>query len=185
MIVSLPDMDGRYIVMQALNMWTDDFASVGTRTNGGKAGNYLIAGTKWNGTAPKDVNDVFRSSTRYAWVLVQMSAASPADFAPIHAKQDQLKVTPLSAWGKPYTPPTNVPVNPTVDKTASPYDQVRLMTGEMFFKKLATLLKDNPPYAADSKMIERLKKIGVEPGEEFDPDKLAPAVRKGINEAPA
>ena len=51
MIVSLPDMDGRYVVMQALNMWTDDFASVGTRTNGGKAGNYLIAGPKWNGTA--------------------------------------------------------------------------------------------------------------------------------------
>jgi hypothetical protein len=46
MIVSLPDMDGRYIVMQALNMWTDDFGTAGTRTNGGKASNYLIAGPK-------------------------------------------------------------------------------------------------------------------------------------------
>ena len=36
-----------------------------------------------------------------------------------------------------------MPVDPTVDKTATPYDQVRLMTGEMFFKKLAMLLKDN------------------------------------------
>jgi len=178
-------MDGRYIVMQALNMWTDDFASVGTRTNGGKAGNYLIAGTKWNGTAPKDVNDVFRSSTRYAWVLVQMSAASPADFAPIHAKQDQLKVTPLSAWGKPYTPPTNVPVNPNVDLTASPFDQVRLMTGATFFARLAKILSDDPPYPGDDKMIERLKKLGVEPGKPFDPTKLDPAILKGINKAPA
>jgi hypothetical protein len=185
MIVSLPDMNGRYIVMQALNMWTDDFASVGTRTNGGKAGNYLIAGPKWNGAAPKDVNDVFRSSTRYAWVLVQMSAASPADFAPIHAKQDQLKITPLSAWGKPYTPPTNVPVNPNVDLTATPFDQVRLMTGAVFFGRLAKLLAENPPYPADDRMIEALRKLGVEAGKPFDPTKLDPGILKGINEAPA
>jgi len=184
-VVSLPDMDGRYIVMQALNMWTDDFASVGTRTNGGKAGNYLIAGAKWNGTAPKDVNDVFRSSTRYAWVLVQMSAASPADFASIHVKQDQLKITPLSAWGKPYTPPTNVPVNPNIDLTASPFDQVRLMTGATFFARLARILAEDPPYAADDKMIEGLRKLGVEPGKPFDPAKLDPGVLRGINEAPA
>jgi hypothetical protein len=126
-----------------------------------------------------------QSSTRYAWVLFEMAAKGPQDFPKIHALQDQLKITPLSAWGKPYNPPSNVPVDPTADKTASPYDQVRLMTGEMFFKKLAMLLKDNPPYQADSKMIERLKRIGVEPGKEFDPSKLDPAVRKGINEAPA
>jgi hypothetical protein len=28
-VYSQPDTHGRYIVMQALNMWTDDFASVG------------------------------------------------------------------------------------------------------------------------------------------------------------
>jgi hypothetical protein len=41
----------------------------------------------------------------------------------------------------------------------------------MFFRKLAMLLKDNPPYPADAKMIERLKKLGVEPGKGFDPSK--------------
>jgi len=184
-IVSLPDMDGRYIVMQALNMWTDDFGTAGIRTNGGKAANYLIAGPKWNGTAPKDVDQVFRCSTRYAWVLVQMAAASPADFPPVHAKQDQLKITPLSSWGKPYTPPTNVSVNPNVDLTATPFDQVRLMTGAVFFGRLAKLLAENPPYPADERMIEALKKLGVEAGKPFDPTKLDPGILKGINEAPA
>ena len=185
MIVSLPDMDGRYIVMQALNMWTDDFASAGTRTNGGKAGNYLIAGPKWNGAAPRDVGQVFHCSTRYAWVLVQMAAASPADFPAIHEKQDQLKITPLSAWGKPYTPPTNVPVDPNVDLTATPFDQVRLMTGAVFFDRLAKALVDNPPCPADSKRIERLKRLGVEAGKPFDATKLDPAVLKGVNGVPA
>ncbi|MBR1003629.1 hypothetical protein ABIF65_007937 [Bradyrhizobium japonicum] len=185
MIASHPDTKGRYIVLQLMNMWTDDFASIGSRTTGSGAGKFLIAGPKWNGTAPADVKDVYRCPTRFAWLLVQMSAAGPQDFPEIHALQDQLQITPLSAWGKPYTPPSNVPVDPAVDLTATPYDQVRLMTGEMFFKRLARLLKDNPPYPADTGMLDKLRKFGIEPGKEFDTSKLDPAIIRGLNAAPA
>ena len=184
MIVSIPDAGDYYLVMQAMNMWTDDFASVGTRTPATKSGDFLIAGPKWSGTAPSDINATYRSSTRYAWVLVQIAAASPADFPVINALQDKLKITPLSAWGKPYEPPAAVPVNPDVDLTATPFDQVRLMTGEMFFRRLARLLKDNPPYPADSEMMTKLKLLGIAPGKDFDPAKLDQQVRKGINLAP-
>ena len=80
--------------------------------------------------------------------------------------------------------PAEVPVNPNVDLTATPFDQVRLMTGEMFFRRLATLLKDNPPYPGNSWMMDKLKLLGIEPGKELDPAKLDQQVRKGINEAP-
>jgi hypothetical protein len=185
MIISVPDTKERYIVVQALNMWTDDFASWGTRTPDTKFGNFMIAGPKWNGTPPADVKAIVRSSTRFAWVLVQMACASPKEYPEIHALQDQLKVTPLSSWSKPYTPPSDVPVDPNVDLTATPYDQVRLMTGEMFFKRLAKALKDNPPYPADTTALDRLKKIGIEPGKDWDPSKVDPAILKGLNEAPA
>jgi hypothetical protein len=185
MIVSVPDCKDIPVAVRFLNHWTDVFATTGSRTGEPYAGNYLVVGPDWNGAAPADIKKVVRSSTRYAWVIIEMAANSPRDFPKIHALQDQLKITPLSAWGKPYTPPSNVPIDPTVDRTATPYDQVRLMTGEMFFKKLAALLKDNPPYPADAKMLERLKRIGVEPGKEFDPSKLDPGIRKGIDEAPA
>jgi len=184
MIVTAPDPGDRYMVMQALNMWTDDFASVGTRTPAMKSGDFMIAGPKWTGTAPAGIKATFRSTTRYAWILVQISAATPADFPAVHALQDKFKITPLSAWGKPYEPPATVPVNPNVDLTATPFDQVRLMTGEMFFRRLAVLLKDNPPYPADSGMMTKLKLLGIEPGKDFDPSKLDQQVRKGINEAP-
>ena len=184
MIVTVPDAGDRYLVMQAMNMWTDDFASVGTRTPATKSGDFLIVGPKWTGTTPSGIKATFRSSTRYAWVLVQISAASAADFPAINALQDKLKITPLSAWGKSYEPPVTVPVNPNVDLTATPFDQVRLMTGEMFFRRLATLLKDNSPYPADSRMMTKLKLLGIEPGKDFDPGKLDPQVRKGINAVP-
>jgi hypothetical protein len=184
MIVSIPDAGDRYLVMQVLNMWTDDFASVGTRAPAMKSGDFLIAGPKWTGIAPPDIKATFHSNTRYAWVLVQISAGSSADFPAIHALQDKMKVTPLSAWGKPYEPPQTVPVDPGVDLTATPFDQVRLMTGEMFFRRLAKLLKDNPPNPADSGIMTKLKLLGIEPGKDFDPGKLDSQVRKGLNEAP-
>lgn len=184
MIVSVPDTGSRFMVMQALNMWTDDFASVGTRTPDMKSGDFMIVGPKWTGDAPPGVKASFRSSTRYAWIVVQMAAASPADFPAINALQDKLKITPFSAWGKPYTPPASSSVDPSVDLSATPFDQVRIMTGEMYFRRLAQLLEDNPPNPADTLMIEKLKLLGIERGRDFDPGKLDPQVRKGINEAP-
>ncbi|WP_298872145.1 DUF1254 domain-containing protein [uncultured Bradyrhizobium sp.] len=185
LVFSYPDTAGRYFVLQLLNMWTDDFGSVGTRTTGKAGGNFLIAGPKWNGTPPPDVKTVYRCSTRYGWVLTQMAAAGPQDFPAIHKLQDQLNLTPLSAWGTSYSPPKNVPVDPDVDLTATPYDQVRLMTGEMFFKRLAFLLKDNPPYPADAPMLAKLKRLGVEPGKPFDRTTVEPAILRGLNRVPA
>ena len=114
-----------------------------------------------------------------------MSAASPAEYPEIHAQQDQLKVTPLSAWGSAYTPPATVPVNAAVDLTATPFDQVRLMTGATFFARLATLMADNPAYPADAPALAKLKRLGVEPGKPFAATKIDPAILKGINKAPA
>ena len=184
-IFSYPESDGRYFVVQLMNMWTDDFGSFGTRVSGNAGGKFLIAGPKWNGAPPPGVKDVYRCSTRYGWVLVQYAAKGPQDFPAIHKLQAQLQIVPLSAWGKPYTPPDNVPVDPDVDLTATPYDHVKLMTGEMFFSRLAMLLKDNPPYPADGPMLEKLEWIGVEPGKRFDRTTVDPSIIKGLSRIPA
>jgi hypothetical protein len=57
------------------------------------------------------------------------------------------------------------------------------MSGEMFFKRLARLPAENPPYPADTRMIEKLKLLSVEPGKDFDPAKIDQQVRKGIDAA--
>jgi hypothetical protein len=182
-VVSYPATNERYMVIQAMNMWTDNFVSAGSRTTGTDAGNILIVGPNWNGTPPADIKETFRASTRYAWIPVQMATASPEEYPAVHALQDQLKLTPLNNWGKPYSPPETVPIDPTVDLTATPFDQVRLMTGVTFFQRLAAALKDNPPYAADEKMVKKLKALGIEPGKDFDPSKVSPAVAQGMNKA--
>jgi hypothetical protein len=49
----------------------------------------------------------------------------------VNALQAQYKFTPLGAWGKPYTPPTNVPVNSKVNVNATPPNQVAAMDAGM------------------------------------------------------
>ncbi len=45
-------------------------------------------------------------------------------------------------------------------------------------------MKDNPPAAADAPMVAKMAKIGIVPGETFDPAKLGPAAAKAIAGVP-
>lgn len=84
-ILSVPDVYDRYYVFSMMNMWTDVFGSVGKRTTGTAPGNFLIVGPDWQGEAPPDVKQTFRSSTRFAWLLGQTQANGPEDFAAVNA----------------------------------------------------------------------------------------------------
>ncbi len=182
-VLSVPDTKDRYYVFSLMNMWTDVFGSIGKRTTGTGPGNFLIVGPNWKGTAPPDVKQTFRSPTRYAWLLAQTQVNGPDDFAAVNALQAQYKLTPLSAWRKPYTPPDNVPIDPKVDLNLIPPDQVARMDAGTFFNRLALAMKDNPPYADDKPMIEKLKKLGIEPGKPFDIAKVDPKIAAGLAKA--
>ena len=190
-VLSVPEVKDRYYVFSIMNMWTDVFASIGTRTTGTGPGNFLIAGPSWHGTAPSDIRQTYRSSTRYAWGLGQTQANGPDDFAAVNALQAAYKLTPLSAWGTPYTPPTTVPVDSQVDVKTTPPDQVARMDAGTFFKRLAQAMQDNPPYPEDAEykfvpvmaVLEKLKKLGIEPGQDFDISKIDPAIARGLEKA--
>ncbi len=182
-VLSVPDTMDRYYVFSLMNMWTDVFGSIGKRTTGTGPGSFLIVGPNWKGTAPPDVKQTFRSPTRYAWLLGQTQVNGPDDFAVVNALQAQYRLTPFSAWDKLYTPPDNVPVDPKVDLKATPPDQVARMDAGTFFNRLALAMKDNPPYADDKPMIEKLKKLGIEPGKPFDIAKVDPKIAEGLAKA--
>ena len=110
LVLSVPDTNGRYYVIALFDMWSNVFASIGKRTTGTGAANFLIAGPGWQGNVPPDVKEVFRSPTRYVWVNGQMQANGPQDYGAVNALQKQYKLTPLSSWGTTYAPPAEVPV---------------------------------------------------------------------------
>ena len=182
-VLSVPDTHGRYYVFSVMNMWTDVFASIGKRTTGTAPGSFLIAGPNWNGTSPVGIKETFRSSTRYAWALGQTQANGPDDFAAVNALQAEYKLTPLSAWGTPYSPPANVPVDGSVALTPTPPIQVANMDAGTFFNRLAMVMKDNPPRPADANAVWKLAKLGIVSGVKFDIEQIDPAVARGLKRA--
>jgi hypothetical protein len=183
LVLSVPDTNGRYYVIALFDMWSNVFASIGKRTTGTSAANFLIAGPGWQGHVPVNVEQVFHSPTRFVWVNGQMQANGPQDYEVVNMLQKQYKLTPLSYWGQPYTPPSEVQLTAGVDTKTPTLEQVQKMDAGTYFGRLAHLMKDNPSAAADAPMVEKLKKLGIEPGKDFDITKIDPHMAKGLQRA--
>jgi hypothetical protein len=179
MILSVPDVGKRYYLMEMLDAWTNDFASPGTRTTGNGRGDFAIVGPQWKGKLPADVKEI-KSPTNMAWIIGRTQTNGKEDYAAVRAIQDQYKLTPLGAWGKDYKPPDNAPVAPGIDVKTPPVEQVAKMDAATFFARLNTLMKDNPPAAADASALNSFTAIGVAPGTPFDLKSLDPAVAKSV-----
>ena len=182
-VLSLPDEAGRYFLMPMLSGWTDVFQVPGKRTTGTKAQAYAITGPGWKGTLPAGVKEL-RSPTAMVWILGRTyCTGTPEDYKAVHALQDQYKLVPLSAYGKPYTPPPGK-VDPSIDTKTPVRDQVNRMSAGEYFALLASLMKENPPAKADAPMVAKMKRLGIEPGKPFDAAKLDPVVAKGLDGVP-
>ncbi|MDR6304014.1 hypothetical protein GGQ85_001713 [Nitrobacter vulgaris] len=182
MIVSVPDTGGRYYLLPMLDMWTDVFASPGSRTTGTKAANFLVAPPGWNGSVPEGVTRI-NAPTPHVWIIGRTRTDGPADYASVHDVQKGYRITPLSGWGKPPVAVTQT-IDPSVDVKTPPKAQVDTMAGDKFFAYAAELLKANPPHITDEPIIARMKRIGLEPGKSFDITKVDATTRKAIEDAP-
>lgn len=180
-VLSLPDMKDRYFLMPMLDGWTTVFQVPGKRTTGTGAQTYAITGPGWSGTLPTGVKE-YKSPTNIVWLLGRIyCTGTPEDYAEVHALQDQVKLVPLSAYGKPYTPPAGK-VDPAIDMKTAVRDQVNRMDAVAYFTLLAELMKTNPPSAADAPALAKFARIGLVPGQDFDASKLRADFAKRIPE---
>ena len=170
-VLSLPDMKGRYFLMPMLDGWTNVFQVPGKRTTGTGAQTYAITAPGWSGTLPEGVKQ-YKSPTNLVWLLGRIyCTGTPEDYKAVHALQDEIKLVPLSSYGKPCTPPPGK-VDPSIDMKTPVRDQVNKLDAVEFFTLLAELMKTNPPAAADAPALARFAKIGLVPGKDFDASKL-------------
>ena len=169
-VLSIPDMKDRYALFPMLDGWTTVFQVPGKRTTGTAAQTYAITGPGWSGSLPAGVKE-YSSPTSLVWLLGRIyCTGTPGDYAEVHALQDEMKLVPLSSYGKPYTPPPGT-VDPSIDMKTGVRDQVNRMDAVEFFTLLAQLMKANPPAAADAPELAKFAKIGLVAGQDFDASK--------------
>ncbi|MGO4396465.1 DUF1254 domain-containing protein [Variovorax sp. M-6] len=186
-VFSHPDMGDRYYIFEVVDLWmSDSKSSPSTRTADGKAANYLFTAPGWKGEVPAGMKH-FPSATRYMIIAGRIYAdGSEQDYKIVNALQAQNKITPLSAWGKPYTP-VAAPVNPNpgFSMTDAPQSVILAMGTEGYFNLLAKLMAgDAPPAPTDGPILARMAQIGIEPGKAFVLSNLAPAIQAALKDIP-
>ena len=179
-IVSVPDSGGRYYMLPMLDMWTDVFAVPGWRTTGTGQGNFAFVPPGWKGKLPKGVVRI-DSPTPYAW-MIGRTESSVDTYDEVHQFQDGIRVTPLADWGKQPSQ-KKYKINPNIDMKTPPLDQVNKLPAREYFEYAAQLMKLHPPHITDPDIVARMKRVGLEPGKEFQYDSLSPSAKAAIDQA--
>lgn len=160
-ILHAPDTGDRYYMLPLLDMWTDVFATLGKRSTGTGAQDYVIVGPGYDGPTP-DGLPVITAPTPYVWVIGRTQTNGPDDYPAVHAVQDGFTITP-TAPAAPHV------IDPEHDTTTEPLTVVNGMSAVEFFAYAAEVLKANPPHATDFSTLARIANLGIVPGTSFDP----------------
>jgi hypothetical protein len=181
-IVSAADTGGRFYMLPMLDMWTDVFAVPGQRTSGTSAANWAVVPQGWEGQLPAGVERI-DAPTPHVWIIGRTQANGPSDYDAVYTVQDGFGISPLSEWGSSRTTP-NPPIDPDVDMTTPPLDQVNAMSGEDFFTLGAELMRVHPPHVIDWSQVRRMRRLGIVPGQSFDVAALDAEARRAVSDAP-
>lgn len=186
-LLETPDSHGRYFLASILDMWTEVFASLGTRTTGTKAGHFLLTPPGWKGPMPKGLPQgtvVMPAPTHYVWVIGRLQTNGEADFPAVHALQKGFTLTAYDASGAKRKPAAFV-ADKRVDMKTPPNLQVEAMSAAEFFSTAAELMKLQPPRLIDSPILQRMSRLGLVAGKSFDPAAQSKDVIAALNAAPA
>ena len=170
-VLHIPESKGRYYTYQFIDAWTNNFHYASTRTMGSQDQSYALVSPGWKGKLPKGVTRV-DCPTPTGFIIGRWFVASEKDVTAVNAIQRQVTMTPLSSFGKDYTPP-KVPVVPA-----------KKYTGDLaFFEQLGDTLVINGAPATDAGLLGMVKEIGLTVDHGFDPSGLSDGEKKALAQA--
>lgn len=169
-VISVPPMEKhRYFVFQLMDLYSFNFAYIGSRTTGNQGGIYMIAGPDWKGQKPKGVDQVIQAETQMVSVVGRTQLFNPGDLENVKKIQANYKVQTLSAFEHLPAPKPAAEVN-----WIEPIAPAAERSSPEFFNQLAFLLQFAPTHPSEVALRQRFTEIGIEPGKAFDASKLSP-----------
>lgn len=164
--LTLPRSDTRYLAVALMDMYSNNFAILGTRTTGAAGGVFTLVGPNDAATGPQ----VVRSPTPWVWLLVRTLVDGEADLAAANAVQDGVVVK---------GPKSEAPA--VLAHRNSPWPQ--------YFAAVQALLVENPPPSTDLAWLRAFEPLGLKVGGVFNAERFSPAeaaqIEAGVNEAKA
>lgn len=176
-VLHIPDMGTRNYWFPIGDMYHNLYTHISWDTVGFKGGNFALCAPGWQGVLPDGVKRV-EVTTPMIWIMGRYTVYGEKDVPAVNAFQDKTHLIPLSQWGK--ISAQRVKIDPERYPVFTRYDMTDAMK---FFTVMNEMLRRNPPPAKDRALLDWFKEINLHPSQQFDPDTLDPAVRKGLERA--
>ena len=180
LVLSVPEMADRYYSFQLIDLYTHNFAYVGTLTTGNQAGRYLLAGPDWDGEKPAGITDVIRSETDFILNITRTQLFGPDDLPKVKEIQGQYQLQPLSAFLGGEAPAASARPNFPEWHEGSQFDQ-------RFFGYLDFMMDLlGKPGAGAEALWQDLERLGIGTEADFDfaalPAETQQALKAGLKE---
>jgi hypothetical protein len=160
MVISVPAVEKqRYYSVQLVDGNAYNYGYIGNRATGIEAGNYLVVGPDWQGTAPAGINKVFQASTPFGLSIFRTQLFDAADMPNVIKVQAGYKAQPLSAFLNQPAPPAAAKVDFLPASTAG--------IKANFYEYLDAALQFVPVTAENKEIRAKLASIGIGPGKTF------------------
>ncbi|MCK5486224.1 MAG: DUF1254 domain-containing protein, partial [Desulfobacterales bacterium] len=175
-VISVPEMEPeRFYHFQLVDLYTHNFAYLGTLTTGNKAGKYLIVNQSWKGKKPKGINNVIRCETDIFFVIVRTQLMNKSDLEKVKQIQGEYHMQPLSAYLGNGTP-----------KAALKNDFPKWNEGDQFtsasFKYLDVMINSLEPVSEEKALMERFARLGIGTDKGFDINRFDEETQKAIEQ---
>jgi len=165
-VLHVPDTAGRYYLIPLYDAYSNEFASIGSRTTGNGEGDFAIVGPLWQGQLPKTLQ-IVSAPTDHVWVIARTLVRGGPDLANTLVLTSQYQLVPLSAYPQfhatgDYSPPINVPViRPNPDFVGAPITSSPGVWKPGFFEILAETALRNPPSSSQAQQADQLVRDGL------------------------
>ena len=172
LVISVPKMD-RYYSIQLADAFLANFGYIGSRATGLDAGDFLLVGPNWKGTAPEGISLIRSPHNEGMYTLRILVSGPSSDQRIVSALQDQFTVRPLSEF-----------VGETESTIGEDIPFIDFDGEELgFFKHMLYMAKRNPPLMQDAPVWSMLQTVGIYIDQPFTSDSLDPDFRRGLNRA--
>jgi hypothetical protein len=152
-VLVVPKMEKqRYYSLQFIDLYTHNFAYLGSRTTGNDGATVLLAGPDWKGETPKGVDSIIRSETQRGLVVYRTQLFNPSDLENVKKVQAGYTARPLSAFQGQLAPTPAPPIDFIKPLTA---EQER--TSPEFFEILNFVLRFCPTVPSETELMQRFR----------------------------
>jgi hypothetical protein len=177
-IVTAPDSEGRYYMIEIVDMWDNAFGYAAGKERGYKGGKYAVVGPNWKGELPANVTRI-DSPTRWVEMQPRVSVKNQADLPGAKKVMDAIKVQGLSQYlGKPApaAPAYNYEAPKLVPGIAS--SQLQFTDPLQFWSLCAASMNENPPPESQIKAVLPIfnKYLGFETGKPWSSARVNPLI---------